>query len=134
MSSKNEKETPNRTFKYSFDDNKEEILEMIRLKCRLGDIAVSKKKKGNGNFYKIMGLHKMYGNNWKMISYRLESKLTNQIKNVFFSAIRKCLRKSFKLVNKSNISRFVNSIKPFTLTAFLQTGFQYGQATDGRRM
>jgi len=60
----------------------------------------------------LLDLQTRYGTQWKLIAEFFPGRTDNQIKNQFFSIIRKVLRKASKILEMNSITSKVNTIKP----------------------
>lgn len=69
---------------------------------------------------KILELHKKVGNKWKLISFSFKNMNENEIKNQFFSLIRKSLRNTRKILGLYSNSDSINKILPKVLTIFIK--------------
>ena len=58
----------------------------------------------------IFDLHKTYGNKWAQISNEMPGRTDNQIKNQFYSTLRRQLRKVNSSLKNPNFSKLTNSI------------------------
>ena len=60
--------------------------------------------------------HQEYGNKWKSIAAHLRGRTDNDIKNKFYSSMRKKLRKINKMLGVKNSTSQVREIKPKVLS------------------
>ena len=58
----------------------------------------------------------MYGNKWKSIAQHLKGRTDNDIKNKFYSSMRKKLRKINKVLGVKHSTSQVREIKPKVLS------------------
>lgn len=78
-----------------------------------------KEKWTNEENKRVFDLQGQHGSKWKEIAEFFPHRTDNDIKNQFFSIIRKCLRKVSKVAGINIGSQVINNIKPKILTEFL---------------
>lgn len=74
-----------------------------------------------GDLEKLFRLQAKMGNSWTPIAEHFTGKTPNQIKNLFFSAIRKGIRRSSKYSQKKLTAKMVNELKPKILCKFMES-------------
>ena len=69
---------------------------------------------------KILEKHRKVGNKWKLLSFSFKNTNENEIKNQFFSLIRKSLRNARKILGLYSNTDSINKILPKVLTIFIK--------------
>ena len=67
----------------------------------------------------LMTLQSSHGSHWKDISSHFPGRTDNQVKNQFFSLVRKLFRKACKVLGIGGNTALINKIKPKVLTEFI---------------
>ena len=67
----------------------------------------------------LMSLQSQHGSHWKDISSHFPGRTDNQVKNQFFSLVRKLFRKACKVLGIGGNTALINKIKPRVLTEFI---------------
>lgn len=82
--------------------------------------------------FKLFEIHKIYGNKWKEISQELPGRTDNDIKNRFYSTLRRSLRRLNKYLGKKNATSEMREIKPSVLTIIINYIYdhQNGDSND----
>ena len=83
------------------------------------DPSVNKSKWTQAEQEKLFEIHKDYGNKWKQISAHMEGRTDNDIKNRFYSTLRRSLRRLNKFIGKKNSTSQLREIKPSVLTVII---------------
>lgn len=60
--------------------------------------------------------HQQYGNKWTLIAKLFERRTDNDVKNHFYSMLRRSLRRINKLLGKRNSTQKIKMIKPAVLS------------------
>lgn len=60
--------------------------------------------------------HQKYGNRWTQIAKIFEGRTDNDVKNHFYSMLRRSLRRINKLLGKRNSTQKIKVIKPAVLS------------------
>ena len=60
--------------------------------------------------------HQQYGNKWTLIAKLFERRSDNDVKNHFYSMLRRSLRRINKLLGKRNSTQKIKMIKPAVLS------------------
>lgn len=61
-------------------------------------------------------MHKIHGNKWKLLTKYLPGRTDNDIKNHFYSTLRRSLRRLNKYIGQKNSTNQMREIKPSVLT------------------
>jgi myb proto-oncogene protein len=68
----------------------------------------------------LFNTYKNFGNKWAKIAKFLNGRTDNDIKNHFFSTLRRSLRRISKKINDKSSTKRVKELKPIVLTKFFE--------------
>lgn len=80
------------------------------------DLPILASEWGSEENKKLFKFHEEYGSKWKQISLNFPGRNDNEVKNQFFSIVRKSLRKARRFVLTNQNKTNVNAIKPKVLS------------------
>ena len=85
---------------------------------------LKKDKWSSEDSIKLFEFHRNFKNKWKNIAEQFPGRTDNNIKNQFFSVVRKALRKACKILGNYSNTNAINKIKPKVLSNYMAMDFE----------